>query len=210
MDGKETQADATLGTEETGTPPRSYTEEEVKKQVLDAKTSVMADAMRAKKTAEDALARLGKMVKEQEERELESYRDDPAELKRIRAEQEARQWKSELEEERKARTELEERQKQIDAGQAEYTKERNAREIATRLGVDVNRLIKLAKFTDGTTEAIEDIAKELKPSNSLKPDSSKTTGSGLSDEKIREAYRNNPKDPAIKAEYLAWRRRKGI
>ena len=210
MDGKETQTDVTLGTEGTETPPKTYTEKEVEKRVLDARTAVMADATRAKKAAEDALNRVSLMMKEQEEKELESYKDDTEGLRRIRAEQRARQLASELDQERKARTELEDKQKQIDADMVESTKERNAREIATRLGVDVNRLIKLAKFTDGTTESIEDIAKELNPPKPIKPDSGRTTGSGLSDEQIREAYRNNPRDPTVKADYLAWRRSKGI
>ena len=43
----------------------------------------------------------------------------------------------------------------------------------------------------------------------LKLDSGITSG-GLSEETIRENYRKNPVDPKARADYLAWRRKKGI
>ena len=69
--------------------------------------------------------------------------------------------------------------KAANAEKAEATKERNAREIASRLSVNANLLAKLAKSTDGSTEAIEEIAKELPKKGedkTLKADSGKTIG----------------------------------
>ncbi|KKN04781.1 hypothetical protein LCGC14_1094100, partial [marine sediment metagenome] len=87
------------------------------------------------------------------------------------------------------------------------------REIATRLSVEPERLIRLASRTDGTTEAIEDVAKDLpklEPQEPLNPDSNRSFGGTQSEEKIRKNYMDNPGNPQAKADYLAWRRSKGI
>src|SRR3990167_1409112 len=113
MDGTTEQTDATLSSEKTGTPNvETYTKEQVDKMLRDAKSAVLADAGRAKKAAEDALARLNKLEKERQETELEAAKDDPPALAHIKEKQAHRQTLAELEIERQARTELEEKQKQ--------------------------------------------------------------------------------------------------
>ncbi len=179
VDGTESQVDVETSPETKGTS-KTYTEEQTTELVRKAKSDALADVGRLKKSAEDALARLNKMVKDQEVAEEETHKDDEPELRRIRSERARREAESNLESERSARTELEEKLRQIDAEKVVSTKERNAREIATRLGVDAGKLGRLAKFTDGTPEAIEDIARDLpkvtegKPS--LKTDSGRTLG----------------------------------
>ena len=93
---------------------------------------------------------------------------------RRKAESDLTQTKSEL-------NEKNEELATANAEKAENAKERNARDAASRLGVDSKLLVKLSRFTDGSTEAIEDIAKELpkkEGGKSLKVDSGKTTGGG--------------------------------
>ena len=189
MDGTNTQTDVTLGADNAGTPKESYTPEEVAKLVTDAKTSVLADVGRLRTEAQKALTaatkaeeRIKAMEQAREKEEEVQYQDNDPELRRIRAERAKREAETELATERSAKTELEERLRQLDAEKAESTKEQNAREIATRLNVDVKTLTKLAKFTDGTSEAMEDIAKDL-PKVSDKPplisDSGRGSGGGV-------------------------------
>mgnify|MGYP001586999108 CR=1 FL=1 len=64
------------------------------------------------------------------------------------------------------------------------------------------------------TEDIRKVAetlweKKIEAPPKLKLDSGIIVG-GLSEQTIRESYRNNPNDPKAKADYLAWRRKKGI
>lgn len=208
---EETQDLASVVTKETSKEANTFTKEQVEEQVRKARSDALAETGRlrvesekAVKLATAAQERLNRMLKAQEEQELESHKDDPEALRRIRAEQKARDLESELEKERSTRTELEERQKLIDASVVESTKERNAREIATRLGVDANKLIKLAKYTDGKVESIEEIAKELpKTTNQkLRVDSGGTIGGSASFEEIRAQYIKDPRDPVVKARYL--------
>jgi len=214
----ETRQDNTsvVDKETTSKEPVTFNEEQVKERERKATSDVSAELGRVRKLNEGLIKssqaiqdRLNRRDKEDEERELETHRDDPAEIRRIRAEQETRRVKSELAEKEQELDTEKAKTAEAQEAEAKHTKERNAREIASRLGVNAKTLI---KFTDGSVEAMEDLAKSLsrKEGYSLNPDSSKTTGSNLSEEKIREAYRNNPRDPAVKADYLAWRRRKGI
>jgi len=212
----ETRQDNTsvVDKETTSKEPVTFNEEQVKERERKAISDVSAELGRVRKLNEGLIKssqaiqdRLNTRDREEIERELETHRDDPAEIRRIRAEQETRRVKSELAEKEQELDTEKAKTAEAQEAEAKHTKERNAREVASRLGVNAKTLI---KFTDGSVEAMEDLAKSLNPSTPLSPDSSKTTGSGLSDEKIREAYRNNPRDPAVKADYLAWRRRKGI
>jgi len=167
QDGTQDRTDSKLGAGTTQTP-KTYTEEEHTKLVTEAKTSALADVGRLRAEASKALtaataaeARIKAIEQAREEAEQEAARDDPPELRRIRAEQAKKRAESELAEAKQELNEKNELLKQRDAERVESTKERNAREIATRLNVDPVRLAKLAKFTDGTPEAIEDIAKDL-------------------------------------------------
>lgn len=139
----------------------------------EAATRAAGSAQRQANAAEE---RLNKFIKKTEEAELEANRDNPDVLSRIRARQGEREQETEL---AKLKQELEEEKaKTVEAQEAEAksTQERNAREIATRLNVDAKTLI---KFTDGSTEAMEELAKSLPKkgeTTTLTPDSGTTIG----------------------------------
>ena len=167
----------------SGKEPETFTREQVEEEKRKAKSDALADIGRIKKSADTAIKavqaaeeRINRMLKEQEEAELETARDEPDKLTVIRerharreAETKLAQIEQELEEERAKTAEAQE-------AEAESTKERNAREIASRLGVDAKTLM---KFTDGSTEAMEELARVLPgkgETTTLKPDSGKTIG----------------------------------
>ncbi len=209
MDGTEVQGDVTLQPDVKETP-------DVAKIARDAKASALADvgrqtaeANKATKAAEAAGKRIEQMLKDYEE----DIRDDPDKLSTFRARQERQKADSEL-----TRVELElsdanDRLKLIDEGKVKSTMERNAREVATRLEVEPERLVRLASHTDGTTQAIEDIAKDLPKvvsSELLVPDSNRSAGGNQSEKQTVENWQNNLSDPTAKAAYMALRRKKGI
>lgn len=207
-DGTTDGADVTLNPEQKGTPNvETVTLEQANKMVRDAQSAVLADVGRAKKAAEDAIARLNKLEQERLDAELEAAKDDPPALAHIQEKQAHQQTKAELEKERLTRTELEEKLKQWNEEQAATAKERKAREIAARLNVDASKLVNLARFTDGTPEAIEAVAKELpKAGRKLKPDSGSMVGGVMTDKEIGDAYAKNPYDLDIRAKYHQMRR----
>jgi len=132
----------------------------------------------ARKAADAAEVRLNKFIKDQEEVELEAARDDSDALTKIRARQRERGAESKLEKLEQELDEEREKSKEAQEVSAKYTKEQNAREIATRLNVDFESLV---KFTDGSAEAMEDLARILPKKGeetTLKPDSGKTIGGG--------------------------------
>lgn len=199
VDGTKANADAKLGIDGKQTP--TYTAGELAKAVLDAKTSVLADANRLKaeadkalKTAQASQKRVDEMLRAQEAAELEANRDDPAELKRIRAEQSRKKAESEAAEVRAQLEDANARLAEREAKDKERERESSAREIATRLRVDPARLTKLAKFTDGSTEAIEEIAKDLpkltnREGEEFTPDSNRSHGGSAQTEMdIRKDY----------------------
>jgi len=208
MDGLEKQQDGetSVVTQETSEVIKAAENKARSDALADANRS-LAEAKMHRTAGEAAEKRVTQMLKDYEE----DIRDDPDKLTAFRARLAKATADAEL-----ARTVQEldganERLRQIDEEKAQFTREQRSREIATRLGVDPKKLIKLAKFTDGTSEAIEDIAKDLvNPSESLNPDSNRATGGNQSEKQIREAYRNNPDNSTAKADYLAWRRSKGI
>lgn len=191
MDGTAVQDGVIPATEQKETPS-SFTPEQlaqaVEKAARDARTAVMADvgrtkaeAERALKAARDATERLTRLQKEQEEAELEAAREEPDALSAIRARHEARRLKAELD---TNKAELELARSQI----GEYTnKEKEAtkltmsQKVAASHNVDSNLLSRLAKFTDGTEESIEAIARDLpkvqkSPEGVFKPDSNRSMG----------------------------------
>lgn len=213
QDGQKSQADVALGSGKKETPQATYTKEQVEKMVTDARTAVMADAKRFQveaekslKAAQAAQERLNKMEQERIDAEIETHRDDPAEIKRIRAEQKARQLESDLAKEREVKTEYENRLKTIEAQISENTKSSVAQSIAQKFNVDVEKLSTLAKLTDGSDKAIEALAQELpKKSTSFKPDSNRGVGGMLSWEEIRDAYIKDPYNPTNRERYEAMR-----
>ena len=203
-DGTVAQPDPKLTAEKTGTP--SYSQEQVDKMLRDAKTSVLADVGRAKKAAEDALARLSKLENERREAELEAAKDDPEALRRIKAEQRANELESKLADMEPQLNRLSE----LDAKEKETERAQVVTEIATRLKTDPERLKKLAKFTDGTREAIEEIARELPKGNpkTFKPDSGGSIGGTLSFEDVRAEFIKDPRGPYREAYYAMRKERK--
>ena len=199
----------------TPQPDPKETSELVEAAELKGKSDALADvnrtlveANKSRKASEAAEGRTKQMLKDYEE----SIRDDTARLDAFRSQETKRTADAEL-----AKTQLEleeanEKVRLVDEEKAKSTMERNAREIATRLEVDPDRLVKLAAYTDKTVGAIEDIAKDLpkvEPRDPLNPDSNKSSGGSQSDEQIRENYRKDPDNPAVKSAYLEWRRRAG-
>ncbi len=195
-DGTQEQGDVALATAEEETPETLTREEHdaaVKKAVLDATTKVNADVGRQKAEANKALkaataaqTRVETMQREQDEAAAEAVRDDPEGTSLLKARQEARRLKAELE---TKNTELEEANTRNAEFEAEETKagvEDRAKEVARRLGVKPADLVKLAKLTDGTTESIEVAASTLNKvtvEQNLNPDSGRTAG-GSSQTKI--------------------------
>lgn len=170
----------------TGTS--TYTEDQVKERERKARSDALADAGRARveaeratKAAQSALDRLSRMEQDRIEGELESYKDDPAEIRRIRAEQKAKQLESEL---AIARQELDDERATktvLETEKRELSKTQIARDIATRLNVNIDQLVKLSKYTDGTLEAIEELASELPKGGGMtsgRPDSNQGNGGG--------------------------------
>ena len=210
MDGTETGQDVTTSDQSKETSAL------VKAAELKGKSDGLADVKRtlaeAKKystAAEAAETRVNKMLKDYEE----SIRDEPDKLTTYRAQEEKRRVDTELAQKDSELQEANEFKRQVEEEKAKSTMEQNAREIATRLSVEPERLIRLASRTDGTAEAIEDVAKDLpklEPQEPLNPDSNRSFGGTQSEEKIRKNYMDNPGNPQAKADYLAWRRSKGI
>ncbi len=179
--GAEAESHVTLGTEQKQTA--TYTQDQLEKAIREAKTSVMADARRfqvegekALKAAQDARDRLAQLERDREEAELEAAKDEPDKLRAIRLTQELRQHKADL---AKARDELAAKDaKLIDltAREQEELRKVTVKEVAAKTGVSASLLAKLAKATDGTAEAIEDIAKDLPKEAHLRPDSNRSLG----------------------------------
>ena len=212
MDGQPNQPDAILSAGESGTS----LEQQIKAAELKGKSDALADVNRtlaestkARKAAEAAEQRVIGMLKDVEE----TIKDEPDKLNELRGRQAKTKADAELARVTQELDEANQRLSQIDIEKTGTIKEQKAREIASRLNVDANKLIKLAKFTDGTPEAMEDIAKDLpqiNPSNPLFPDSNRGSGSSSSEEQIRERFIANPDNPQAKSDYLALRRQKGI
>ena len=212
MDRQTTEADATLSSGESGTS----LEQQIKAAELKGKSDALADVNRtlaestkARKAAEAAEQRVTQMVREYEE----TIKDEPDKLNEFRGRQAKAQANAELARVTQELDEAKTRLAKIETEKGESATQQKAREIATRLSVDVDTLIKLAKFTDGSPEAIEDIPKDLSkinPQNPLNPDSNGGKGSNASEKQIRERFITRRDDPQAKADYLAWRRQKGI
>jgi len=209
---KNLEADVITSSQDKGTS----LEQQVRAAELKGKSDALADVNRtlaestkARKAAEAAEQRVTQMLKDYEE----TIKDDPDKLNELRGRQAKTKADAELTRVAQELDEAKLRLSQVDNEKAETLKKQKAREIASRLNVSSDRLIKLAKFTDGTPEAIEDIAKDLPknvPENPLTPDSNRGSGSSASERRIRDAFIANPENPQVKADYLALRRQKGI
>ena len=202
QDGLDTQTDVALGTEEKETPEPNYSQKQLDKAVNDAVSAgkaevgrMRADADRALIAAKAAMERLDRQQKEQEEAEIAAAGDDNDALSAIRSRQALRHKNAELE---AAKTELDEantRLKESDTKDAEAAMAAIAEGVAVRLKVDPKTLVRMAKFTDGAVESIEEAAKTLPKvsqeanDETRPPDSNRSRGgSSQSVQDVRKDY----------------------
>jgi hypothetical protein len=193
MDGTETKVDATTSPESKGTSaePQVYVKDHVDKLLEKLKSDSLAELGRVTKASQEAIrkvtessnARITQLIKEQEERELQTAQGNPDALNVIKEKQSHRQTKSELTKAQEELNETKVKLQELSTKTTETTRETTIREIAMKLKVDPEKLTKLAKFTDGNATAIEEIANELPklntnptPKNNFRPDSGDTTG----------------------------------
>ncbi len=185
----EKQDNPSAGQEDTSKKePETFTVEQVKERESKVRSDALSEIGRLKTSSESAIKaaqaaneRINKMLRDQDEAELEANMDKPSKITEIQARQTLRKRDAELDERERKLRESEDGHAEALKAVVESTKEQNAREIATRLNVEVKTLIKLAKFTDGSLGAIEDIAKDLPrkgETKTLTPDSGKTIGGG--------------------------------
>lgn len=187
----------------TSTDTKTHTAESEKKAVDDALSAAGRDAKTlsgktaeadriltdAKKMQTDLKAEREQWQKDRDIAEQESAGEDQDALKSVQERQRQRAKETELAQRKR---ELDEKELKITEAQkevAESTKERNAREIATRLNVDYESLM---KFTDGSKEAMEELAKQLSEKEAkppLKTDSSTTIGGGEMPESAKDKMR---------------------
>ncbi|MCK5021115.1 MAG: hypothetical protein KAS32_29160 [Candidatus Peribacteraceae bacterium] len=217
---KETQDKPSEKPEETSEKEtETFTKEQLDEARTRGKSDGLSESGRLKKAkeasdkiAERAIARLEKFEKDQEDEELRRAEGDEKKISAINERRIRRQAETDLANKSTELEELTEKLRQAEEISGQYTKEQNAREIAARLDVDPKKLVKLSKYTDGSKEAIEELASELPKkgeSKSLKPDSSKTIG-GKDWKRVQEAYIKNPNDPQNTPRYLEMRaKRKG-
>ncbi len=213
-DTQDESSEDTKGTSETET----FTKKQLDDARVQGKSDGLSESGRLKKAkeasdkiAERAIARLEKFEKDQEDDELRRAEGDEKQLSAIKERQIRRQAESNLANKNTELEELTEKLRQAEDISGQYTKEQNAREIATRLEVDPKRLVKLAKLTDGSKEAIEELASELPKkgeTKSLRVDSSKTIG-GKDWERVRDAYIKNPNDSQNTERYEEMRKAQG-
>lgn len=192
--------DSSKGTQGTSRQtPETFTKETQDKAVEDALSDKGRDAKTLreqreqintdKKQLDDDRA---KWLREQDEKDQEEARDDPTKLTALQARREHRTKDAELAKRERDVSEREEKLKptQEAATKAEIRKE--AEKVATKHTVDVETLI---KFTDGSPEAMEDLAQALPKMGEKKPpltsDSGKTIGGQdwrelSSDDKVRK------------------------
>ena len=201
------------GTSET--EPETLTEEDrTKKAVSDAlsaagrtakamearENAVKAALSKAEKLQADIKKAEGERVEREYRADLERAGDDPLARSKVELSQTIRTLKGELGD---TKSELGKRDEELtDARKvaAESTKERNAREIASKYEVNIETL----KLTDGSVEAMEALAKTIsgKVIPTLKPNGSKTSLGSASFEKIRDEMIKNPSNDAKMKRYI--------
>lgn len=196
------QPDTQSSAAQTNTP-ETFTREQVQEAARKARSDALAESGRYKAEAEKALKamkaaeeRMARMMKDTEEAELAAAKDEPERLTNIRIRGQLRTMEAERE---KYRTELEEANARLAETNAKYidtNRETLVHQIAAQHGVDAAKLAKLARFTDGTHDAIAEIAQDLPrgaqttaQSNPLRPDSNRSVGgSALTVLEVRQKY----------------------
>lgn len=188
MDGEEERQDKQTSDEQTQTSeqePKTFTEEEVVARETKAKNDALAAAGRdVKSIAEQRKAAEGVVKSANEakkaarsardEAELERAGEDKVEIRAVKAEIKARKAEEELADANAELTAEKEKSNTLNDEVGKSTKEQNAREVAEQYSVNQELL---TKYTDGTKEAMEDLAKSLpKKTEPIKTDSGKTSG----------------------------------
>ncbi len=192
-DGTETPTDVELteGEKETPKEEPKFDQAHVDDQVRQARNAALADVGRLTKESERAVKaataageRVKRMLKEQDDTDLEAAKGSSG----MRSEQEVkerirrRQVEAELDDTKLERDSANEELSQIKVASVETTKTQTAREIATRLSVDADKLIEAAKFTDGSKEAMEALANLQPKKQEIRPpvitDSGADSGGG--------------------------------
>lgn len=176
-------------TEVTSQETQANLKERVDKLMEKVRSDSLAELGRVRKAADEAIKKATseatkvyqELIKQREVEDLEAVKDEPDKVATIRERQARRQKETELVEVQTKLNEANTRLQELATREAETTKEKSTREIAERLKVNPTRLAELVKFTDGSIEAIEEIAKEMPklnpiPSRSIRPDSSETAG----------------------------------
>lgn len=214
MDGTENPKDASASQESSKGEQRTSKETQTfsPEQVAGIAKKATEDALSAAgRTAKDFEQREGaikaerdRMAQEQtakDEAELEAARDDLDKLSVIKTRQKTRDTAAEL---AKTKSELEAEKaktKEVQEAGVVHTKEQNAREVASRLEVDAETLI---KFTDGSVKAMEELAKSLPKKVETKPlvvDSGK--GSAVGTLTVEHVKQMSPKEEMERAEEIA-------
>ena len=181
--------------------PETFTQKDMEEATRKSSSDALAELGRFKKINAD-LIKSSQVLQERQERkdreadeaELEANRDKPDVLSVIKERTARRLAENELSLVRQDLSEKEERLKEVEKKEGESTKERNAREVATRLGVDPKILGRLAQLTDGSIGEIEKEAKGLpkvaEAKDPLKVDSGKTMGGGekTDEQKLKDRY----------------------
>ncbi|KKN48586.1 hypothetical protein LCGC14_0651310 [marine sediment metagenome] len=218
MDGPTQDQDSSSGDSSgdgAGTSNLKYTEEQGRTMVSDALAAagrtdadLGAREQRLKdgelKTADDRAA----WRRERDDADLEDARDDPAKTTsvnaRIKAGAQADKIASQDQEIERLKAEGTADKTKL----AEGTSKESAATLATKYGVSA---VTLLESTDGSTAAMDKLAKQLRPvGEAQEPYSGITEGGGNTTEgEIMDAYNADPKNPAARAAYNKLREDKG-
>ena len=184
-DGTETPTDVKLSEGETETSEKpTITQTELEEAKRQATSDALSDSGRLQKEAENAIKaltaaneRTKARLKELEDAELKAAEGDSEQLNAVTEKRKRRQVETELDDATLKLNQRDDELSQLQKDGAEAKKTQTAQKIATRLGVDADRLIKLSKFTDGSAESMEELAKEL-PKREVRPRVESDSGGG--------------------------------
>ncbi len=177
--------------ETSNTEPETLTEEDRTKkavsdalsvagrdaQAMDARESKVKDILsKAEKLQADIKADADKRAEQKYQDDLDKAGEDPVARSKVELNRDLRNARAELSDTKSELSKEKEVSTEARKVAAESTKERNAREIASKYEVDSVTLL----LTDGSKEAMEALAKRIsgKVIPTLKPDSSRISGGG--------------------------------
>ena len=200
------------------TSNETFTRKDIEEAERKGKSDGSADVGRLKvenqkliTSSQKLVTRMEKSQREADEAEIKAAEGNTEQLSAITERQSRRTVESDLESMTQERDEANEKLQGYAKIEASLKGEETANEVAERLGVDKKALVKLAKRTDWSVEAIEEIAGELPKkgeSRELNPDSSRTIGA-KGREKIIEDFIHNPDDAKVKERYMDLRSSEG-